>query len=121
MRITSGFMTNLSGDNIDSSTGSGIEGGGLGSKSGGLAHGMGLDEGLGSKSGGLAHGRGLDEGLGSKSGGLAHGMEAFRALRAPLYATRGVASEECECRKIGSPTEGAAGRPPKGFAAKEGV
>ena len=40
MRITSGFMTNLSGDNIDSSTGSGIEGGGLGSKSGGLAHGM---------------------------------------------------------------------------------
>ena len=28
MRITSGFMTNLSGDNIDSSTGSGIEGGG---------------------------------------------------------------------------------------------
>ena len=26
MRITSGFMTNLSGDNIDSSTGSGIEG-----------------------------------------------------------------------------------------------
>lgn len=67
--------------------------------------------------------------------------EAFRALRAPLYATRGVASEECECRKIGSPTEGAAGqpkerrvnlrsgrategaagRPPKGFAAKEGV
>ncbi len=29
MRITSGFMTNLSGDNIDSSTGSGIEGGGV--------------------------------------------------------------------------------------------
>ena len=36
---------------------------------------------------------------------------AFRALRAPLYATRGVASEECECRKIGSPTEVAAGQP----------
>ena len=50
MRITSGFMTNLSGDNIDSSTGSGIEGGGgLGSKSGGLAHGRRLDEGLVSK------------------------------------------------------------------------
>ena len=49
MRITSGFMTNLSGDNIDSSTGSGIEGGGLGSKSGGLAHGRGPDEGLVSK------------------------------------------------------------------------
>ena len=94
---------------------------GLGSKSGGLAHGRKPDGGLGSKSGGLAHGRRLDGGLGSKSGGLAHGMEAFRALRAPLYATRGVASEECECRKIGSPTEGAAGRPPKGFAAKEGV
>lgn len=61
MRITSGFMTNLSGDNIDSSTGSGIEGGGLGSKSGGLAHGRGPDEGLGSKSGGLAHGRRLFE------------------------------------------------------------
>ncbi len=61
MRITSGFMTNLSGDNIDSSTGSGIEGEGLGSKSGGLAHGRGLDEGLGSKSGGLAHGRRLFE------------------------------------------------------------
>ena len=29
MRITSGFMTNLSGDNIDSSTDSGIEGGGV--------------------------------------------------------------------------------------------
>ncbi len=55
MRITSGFMTNLSGDNIDSSTGSGIEGEGLGSKSGGLAHGRRLDGGLGSKSGGLAH------------------------------------------------------------------
>lgn len=61
MRITSGFMTNLSGDNIDSSTGSGIEGGGLGSKSGGLAHGRRPDEGLGSKSGGLAHGRRLFE------------------------------------------------------------
>ncbi len=61
MRITSGFMTNLSGDNIDSSTGSGIEGEGLGSKSGGLAHGRRPDEGLGSKSGGLAHGRRLFE------------------------------------------------------------
>lgn len=30
-----------------------------------------------SKSGGLAHGRGLDEGLGSKSGGLAHGRRFF--------------------------------------------
>ncbi len=49
MRITSGFMTNLSGDNIDSSTGSGIEGEGLGSKSGGLAHGRGSEEGLVSK------------------------------------------------------------------------
>lgn len=49
MRITSGFMTNLSGDNIDSSTGSGIEGGGLGSKSGGLAHGSGAVETLVSK------------------------------------------------------------------------
>ena len=50
MRITSGFMTNLSGDNIDSSTGSGIEGGGgLGSKSGGLAHGSGAVEALVSK------------------------------------------------------------------------
>ena len=36
-----------------------------------------LDEGLGSKSGGLAHGRRLDEGLGSKSGGLAHGRRLF--------------------------------------------
>ena len=87
MRITSGFMTNLSGDNIDSSTGSGIEGGGS---------------------------REQIRRFGAREG-------AFRALRAPLYATRGVASEECECRKIGSPTEGAAGRPPKGFAAKEGV
>ena len=49
----------------------------IGSKSGGLAHGRGPDEGLGSKSGGLAHGRGLDEGLGSKSGGLAHGRRLF--------------------------------------------
>lgn len=32
---------------------------------------------VGSKSGGLAHGRGLDEGLGSKSGGLAHGRRLF--------------------------------------------
>lgn len=56
MRITSGFMTNLSGDNIDSSTGSGIEGEGLGSKSGGLAHGRRSEEGLVSKQGGLAHG-----------------------------------------------------------------
>lgn len=47
------------------------------SKSGGLAHGMGLDEGLGSESGGLAHGRRPDEGLGSKSGGLAHGRRLF--------------------------------------------
>ena len=77
MRITSGFMTNLSGDNIDSSTGSGIEGGGLGSKSGGLAHGRGLDEGLGSKSGGLAHGSGAVEALVSKQGGLAHGRRFF--------------------------------------------
>lgn len=44
------------------------------SKSGGLAHGRGLDEGLGSKSGGLTHGRGPDEGLGSKSRGFAHEM-----------------------------------------------
>ena len=79
MRITSGFMTNLSGDNIDSSTGSGIEGGGS---------------------------REQTRRFGARE-------EAFRALRAPLYATRGVASEECECRKIGSPTEGAAGRPKK--------
>ena len=50
---------------------------GLGSKSGGLAHGRRLDEGLGSKSGGLAHGRRLDEGLGSESGGLAHGRRLF--------------------------------------------
>ncbi len=35
------------------------------------------DEGLGSKSGGLAHGRKPDEGLGSKSGGLAHGRRLF--------------------------------------------
>lgn len=35
---------------------------------------------VGSKSGGLAHGRGLDEGLGSKSGGLAHGSGAVEAL-----------------------------------------
>ena len=80
MRITSGFMTNLSGDNIDSSTGSGIEGGGLGSKSGGLAHGRRPDEGLVSKQGGLAHGRGPDEGLGSKSGGLAHGRKPDEGL-----------------------------------------
>ena len=32
---------------------------------------------IGSKSGGLAHGRGPDEGLGSKSGGLAHGRRLF--------------------------------------------
>lgn len=32
---------------------------------------------VGSKSGGLAHGRGLDEGLGSRSGGLAHGRRLF--------------------------------------------
>ena len=94
MRITSGFMTNLSGDNIDSSTGSGIEG------------------------------RGSREQIwrfGARE-------EAFRALRAPLYATRGVASEECECRKIGSPTEGAAGQPKerrgdpqRGLRPKKGV
>ena len=77
MRITSGFMTNLSGDNIDSSTGSGIEGGGS---------------------------REQIWRFGARE-------EAFRALRAPLYATRGVASEECKCRKIGSPTEGEAGQP----------
>ena len=39
-----------------------------------------LDGGLGSKSGGLAHGRGLDEGLGSKSGGLAHVSGEVEAL-----------------------------------------
>ena len=32
---------------------------------------------VGSKSGGLAHGRGLDEGLVSKQGGLAHGRRLF--------------------------------------------
>ena len=49
----------------------------IGSKSGGLAHGRGLDEALVSKQGGLAHGRKPDEGLGSKSGGLAHGRRLF--------------------------------------------
>ena len=42
--------------------------------------GWGPDEGLGSKSGGLAHGRRLDGGLGSKSGGLAHGRGSEEGL-----------------------------------------
>ncbi len=105
---------------------------GLGSKSGGLAHGRGLDEGLGSKSGGLAHGsgavealvskqgglahgRGPDEGLGSKQGGLAHGSGAVEIL------FQKVSENRLADRRSGGATEGAAGRPPKGFAAKEGV
>ena len=52
----------------------------VGSKSGGLAHGRGLDEGRGSKSGGLAHGNGAVEALVSKQGGLAHGSGAVETL-----------------------------------------
>ena len=65
-------MTEMTGDN--DATGTNLH---VGSKSGGLAHGRGLDEALVSKQGGLAHGRRLDEGLGSKSGGLAHGRRLF--------------------------------------------
>lgn len=65
-------MTEMTGDN--DATGTILH---VGSKSGGLAHGRGLDGGLGSKQGGLAHGSGAVETLVSKQGGLAHGRRLF--------------------------------------------
>ena len=83
---------------------------------------------VGSKSGGLAHGRKPDEGLGSKSGGLAHGRRLFERyglhyMLLGVWQAKNVSAEKNRLadRRSGGATEGEAGRPPKGFAAKEGV
>ena len=68
-----------------------------------------------------------DEGLGSKSGGLAHGRRLFERyglhyMLLGVWQAKNVSTENrLADRRSGRATEGAAGRPPKGFAAKEGV
>lgn len=93
-----------------------------------MAHGRRPDESLGSKSGGLAHGNGAVEALVSKQGGLAHGRRLFERyglhyMLLGVWQAKNVSAEKNRLadRRSGGATEGEAGRPPKGFAAKEGV